>query len=91
MKLQEFLLLDANFGLLGVAVCYWSKPLARAINNWFDRAYEKFTRPKSPPESRNANTELNYKATFLCLRLCGAALVISAIYFALIVLQLIRE
>lgn len=60
-----FILL-ANVAGLGVALCYWSKPLAKKYVDWI-------VRDKSKYESR-------YRSMFILFRLCGGFLLTDAIY-----------
>jgi hypothetical protein len=87
---QEFLF-DANAALMGVAIFYWSKPMARAINRWAVRCYERFPKLKSLPGSQNAGTELNYKTTYIFLRVVGALGFSSAVGFVILFLRILRK
>jgi hypothetical protein len=86
---REFLL-DVNVALLGSALFYWSKPMARALNSWTVRCYERFPKLKRLPGSQNAGTELNDKATSVCFRICGAlffSIAMISITFSLLLLN----
>src|ERR1700730_17798120 len=87
---QQFLL-DANTALLGVLMFYWSKPMARALNAWAARCYERFPKLKSLPGSQNAGTELNYKITYVFFRVVGALIFFSAVGFVILFLRLLRK
>jgi hypothetical protein len=87
---QEFLF-DANAALMGVAIFYWSKPMARAINRWAVRCYERFPKLKSLPGSQNAGTEWNYKTTYIFLRIVGAFVFSSAVGFVILFLRILRK
>ena len=87
--LVEFLLF--NYALLGAALFYWSKPLARAINNWTVRIYARFPKLKILPGSQNAGTELNYRTTSICFRICGALIVVAGAFFIVDLLQSLRR
>jgi hypothetical protein len=76
---------------LGAALCYWAKPIARALNSRIARIYESFPKLKALPGSENAGTDLNYKATYICFRVCGASVFLSSVYFALVVLRILHE
>jgi hypothetical protein len=68
-----------NFAMLGAALYYWSKPMARGINSWAASYYERFPKLKALPGSRNAGTDLNYKITYIWFRICGAFVFVSEI------------
>jgi hypothetical protein len=85
------LLLDVNVALLGGALFYWSKPLARALNSWSARCYERFPKLKGLPGSQNVGTELNYKTAYVWFRLCGTFVSIIAVIFAILFLRLLRK
>jgi hypothetical protein len=91
ITVPEFLFLDANFGLLGAALCYWAKPISRALNSWIARIYESFPKLKALPGSENAGTDLNYKLSYICFRVCGTCVFVSAAYFSLVVLHVLHE
>ncbi len=69
----------ANQAVLGAALFFWSKPIARGVNSWSVRCYERFPRLKLLPGSQNAGTERNYKSTYICFRVCGALISLAAI------------
>jgi len=85
-NLYEFLF-DANVALLGAALFYWSKPMARALNSWSAGCYERFPKLKVLPGSQNAGTELNYKVTFIWFRVCAVFVCISAVVFLILFLR----
>ena len=85
------LLLDANVALLGAVLFYWAKPMARALNGWAARLYERFPKLKLLPGSQNAGTELNYKITYIWFRICGAFIFISTVIFVILFLRLLRK
>ena len=87
---QQFLF-DTNAALVGAAMFYWAKPTARAINNWSARCYERFPKLKSLPGSQNAGTELNYKSTYIFLRVVGVLILSSAIGFVILFLHILRK
>jgi len=88
--LQEFLF-DANVALLGAALFYWSKPMARALNSWAVSCYERFPKLKVLPGSQNAGTELNYRITYIFFRLFGAFAFVSAVVFVILFLRPLRN
>ena len=88
--LHEFLL-DVNVALLGAVLFYWSKPMARALNSWAARCYQRFPKLKVLPGSQNAGTKLNYKITYIWFRICGAFVFISAVIFVILFLRLLRK
>jgi len=59
---REFLL-DVNVALLGGALFYWSKPLARALNSWAARCCGRFPTLKGLPGSQNVGIERNNVST----------------------------
>ena len=85
--IQHFLL-DANVALLGAALFYWSKPMARTLNSWTVRCNERFPKLKVLPGSQNAGTELNYKIAYIWFRVCGAFAFISSVVFVILFLRL---
>jgi hypothetical protein len=88
---KEFLF-DVTCGLFGAILFYWSKPMARGLSDFADRCYERFPKLKVLPGSQNAGTELNYKATYVCFRVCGAFLLISSVLlFSIFFLSLHRK
>jgi hypothetical protein len=89
-NLYEFLV-HANVALLGAALFYWSKPMARALNSWTARCYERFPKLKVLPGSQNAGTGLNYKITYIWFRVYGVFVCISAVVFLILFLRLLRN
>jgi len=80
---QEFLF-DATYGFFGAVLLYRSKPMARGLNDFAVRCYERFPKLKVMPGSQNAGTELNYKAMYVCFRICGGfALIVSVVFLIL--------
>ncbi len=80
-------LLDVNVALLGAALFYWAKPMARALNSWAARCYERFPKLKVLPGSQNAGTELNYEIIYIYLRICGAFIFISEVILVILFLR----
>ncbi|MDP9147859.1 MAG: hypothetical protein M3N22_09380 [Acidobacteriota bacterium] len=69
------------WALCGGSLLRWAKPIAAALNKWSVKPYERFPKLKILPGSRLAGSELNYKASLICFRLCGAIMFISGLYF----------
>jgi hypothetical protein len=84
---KEFLF-DVTYGLFGAVLFYWSKPMARGLNGWTVRCYERFPKLKVLPGSQHAGTELNYKAMYVCFRVCGAFALIASVLFLILFLRL---
>jgi hypothetical protein len=80
---KEFIF-DATYGFFGAALMYCSKPMARGLNDFAVRCYERFPKLKKIPGFQNAGTELNYTAMYVCFRICGGfALIVSVVFFIL--------
>jgi len=88
-EIYEFFF-DANMALIGAGLFYWSKSIADALNNFAVKCYEKFPQLKILPGSQNAGTELNYKITFIFLRVIGVFLFGSAMGFIILYLRFNR-
>jgi hypothetical protein len=85
------LFFDVNSALLGAALFYWSKPLARALNDWTVRLYKRFPKLKALPGSKYAGSDLNYKTTYICFRVCGGFVFIADAIFVVLYLRLLHK
>ena len=83
MNIRE-LALDAFVVLLGASLFIWAKPLASALNHWSAQQHHRFPKLKILPGARNAGTDLNYKTTFIWLRICGAFVCVVTFFFDLL-------
>ena len=89
--LGKELVLDVNVALFAAALFYWSKPMARGVNSFAARCYERFPKLKVLPRSKYAGTELNYKIMYIWFRVCGAFAFISSVIFVILLLRLLRK
>ena len=89
LEMFEFVL-NVTMAGAGAALYILSKPLARRLNEWSAKQYERFPRLKLLPGSGNAGTALNYKITFIWFRICGAFVCLTTVLFLALLLSLRR-
>lgn len=77
--------------VLGGALLYWSKRLAHGLNAWSADQHKKFPILSKLPGSQNADSELNYRTTLFCFRICGALLLAAGVILTLAVFLVLHS